>query len=74
MEGFKSGILAEWKYCQNGIFKPLHEIQNIFWPKDFFWGIMKVPYTKNIHNLYQGLPNLGVRSVKVQTDIFLKKD
>ena len=72
MQGFKSAILAEWKYCQNGTFEPLHEIQNVFWPKDFFWGIMKMPYTKNIHNLFQGLPNL--KSVKVQTDIFLKNN
>ena len=42
--------------------------------KDFFWGIMKVPYTKNIHNLFQGPPNPGFRSVKVQTETFLKKD
>ena len=35
---------------------------------------MKVPYTKNIHNLFQGQPNPGFRSVKVQTEIFLKKD
>ena len=24
---------SEWKNCQNGTFEPLHEIQNIFWPK-----------------------------------------
>ena len=39
--GFKSAILAEWKNCQNGTFAPVHEIQKLFWPKDFFWGIMK---------------------------------
>jgi hypothetical protein len=27
MQGFKSAILAEWKNCQNGTFKPMHEIQ-----------------------------------------------
>ena len=43
-----------------------------FWPKDFFWGIMKVPYTKNIHNLFQAPPNPGFRSVKVQTETFKK--
>ena len=37
-----------------------------FCPKDFFWGTMKVPFTKNIHNLFQGPPNPGFRSVKVQ--------
>ena len=28
---------------------------------------MKLPYTKNIHNLFQGPPNPGFSSVKVQT-------
>ena len=74
MHGFKSAILAEWKNCQNGTFEPMHEIQNNFLPKDFFWGIMKVPFTKGIHNFFQGLSNLGFRSVKVQTETFLKKD
>ena len=43
-------------------------------PKDFFWGIMKVPYTKTIHNFFQGPPNPGFRPVKVQTETFFKKD
>ena len=68
MHGFKSAILAIFTFCQNGTFEPVHKIQ------DFFWGIMKVPYTKNIHNLFQGPPNPGFRSVKVQTETFLKKD
>ena len=46
MHGFKSAILAEWKNCQNGTFEPVREIQNFFWLKDFFWGIVKVPFTK----------------------------
>ena len=74
MHGFKSAILAKMKNCQNGTFEPVHEIQNFFWPKDFFWGIMKVPFTKNIHNFFQGPSNPGFRSVKVQTETFLKKD
>ena len=74
MHGVKSAILAEWKNCQNGTFEPAHEIQKIFWPKDFFWGIMKVPFTKIICNLFQGPPNPGFMSVKAQTEIFLKKD
>ena len=74
MHGFKSAILAEWKNCQNGTFEPVHEIQKKFLPKDFFWCIMKVPFTENIHNFFQGPANLGFRSVKVQTETFLKKD
>ena len=52
----------------------MHEIQKKIWPKDFFWGNMKVPFTKNIHNFFQGPSNQGFRSVKVQIEIFLKKD
>ena len=33
MHRFKSAILAELKYCQNGNFEPLHEIQNVFLAK-----------------------------------------
>ena len=29
---------------------------------------------QNIHNFFQGPPNPGFRSVKVQTETFLKKD
>ena len=74
MHGFKSAILAIFPFCQNGTFKPVHEIQKNIWPNDFFWGIMKVPYTKNIRNLFKGPSNPGFRSVKVQTETFLKKD
>ena len=35
---------------------------------------MKVPHTKNIGNFFQGPPNLGFRSVKVQTETFLRRD
>jgi hypothetical protein len=64
---------AEWKNWQNGTFEPKHEIQKKFWTKEFFSGIMKVPFTKNIHNIFQGLPNPGFRSVKVQTETFFQK-
>ena len=61
-------------FMHDGTFENVHEIQKFFLPKDFFWGIMKVPFTKNIHNFFQGLPNPGFRSVKVQTETVLKKD
>ena len=35
---------------------------------------MKVPYAKSFCNVFQGPPNSGFRSVKVQTETFLKKD
>ena len=35
----------------------------LFFAKSFFWGIMKVPFTKNIHNFFQGPSNSGFRSV-----------
>ena len=59
MNGFKSAILAIFQFCQNGTFELVHEIQKIFWSKDFFWSIMKVPFTKNIHNIPQGPSNPG---------------
>ena len=74
MQGFKNAVLAIFPFCQNGTFEPLHEIKKFFGSKDFFRGIMNVPYTKNIQNLFQGLPNPRLRSVKVKTETFLKKD
>ena len=73
MHGFKSAILAKMKNCQNGTFEPVHEIQKFFWPKLFFWSIMKVPFRKNIHNMPQGPPNPGFMQEKVQIGDFLKK-
>ena len=35
MHGFKTAIFAKMKNCQNGTFEPVHEIQNLFWPKHF---------------------------------------
>ena len=74
MHRFKSAILAIFTFCQNGTFEPVHEIQKKIWPKDFFSGIMKVPFTKIICNLFQGPPNPVFRSVKVQIGTFFKKD
>ena len=73
MHPFKSAILAELKNCQNGTFEPVHEIQKNFWHKDFFWGIMNVPFTKSIHNVPQGPSNPGFMQLKVQKGDFLKK-
>ena len=50
------------------------KFKKTFGPKDFFRGIMKVPYTKNTRYLFKGPPNPGSRSVKVQIETFLKKD
>ena len=60
MHRFKSAILAKLK--------------NFFWPKAFFWSIMKMGIRKNIHNLSQGPPNPGFIQEKVQKGDFLKKD
>ena len=46
MHGFKSAILAKMKNSQNGTFEPVHEIQKNFWPKAFFWSIMKMAIRK----------------------------
>ena len=73
MHWFKSAILAIFQFFQNGTFELVHEIQNFFWPKVFFWSIMKVPFRKNIHNMPQGPPNPGFMQEKVQKGDFLKK-
>ena len=73
MHRFKSTILAIWQFFQNGTFEPVHEIWNFFWPKVFFWSIMKMPIRKNIHNMSQGPPNPGFMQEKVQKGDFLKK-
>ena len=44
-----------------------------FRPKAFFWIIMKMAITKNIHNLSQDPPNPGFMQEKVQKGDFLKK-
>ena len=64
MHGFKSAILAKMKNCQNGTFEPVHEIQKIFWPKAFFWSIMKMAIRKFFHNMSQGPPNPGFMQEK----------
>ena len=74
IHGFKSAILAIFQFWQNGTFELVHEIQKFVWPKDFFWSIMKMAFTKNITNMSQGLLNPGFRSVKVENWDFLKKD
>ena len=63
-------LFAKW---QNGTFEPVHEIWNFFWPKAFFWSIMKMARRKNIHNMPQGLPIPGFMQEKVQKGDLLKK-
>ena len=60
-------------FSKMALLNPCMKFKKTFWPKDFFWGIMKVPYTKNIHNLLQGPENPGFRSVKVQLKLFSKR-
>ena len=74
MHRFKSAILEKLKNCQNGTFESVHEIQKQFWPKAFFWGIMKMGIRNDIHNLSQGPQNPGFIQEKVQKGDFLKKD
>ena len=69
--GSKVAILAIFPFWQSGTFEPVQEIQKKFWSKDLFWYIMKVPFTKNIHKMFQGPVNPGFRSIKVQTETFL---
>ena len=39
-------LFVKMKNCRNGTFEPVHEIQNFFWPKAFFWSIMKIATKK----------------------------
>ena len=71
--GLKVPIWQKLPNCQNGTFEPVHEIQNFFWPKVFFWSIMNMPIRKNIHNMPQGPPNPGFMQEIVQKGDFLKK-
>ena len=73
MHGLKSAILAKMKNSQNGTFEPVHEIQNFFWPKLFFWSIMKVAMINFFRIMPQGRPNPGFMQEKVQKGDFLKK-
>ena len=73
MHGLKSAILAKMKNSQNGTFEPVHEIRNFFWPKLFFWSIMKMAIRKFFRIMPQGPPNPGFMQEKVQKGDFLKK-
>ena len=73
MHGFKSAILAKMKNSQNGTFEPVHEIRNFFWPKLFFWSIMKMAIRNFFRIMTQGPPNPGFMQEKVQKGDFLKK-
>ena len=70
-QSFWRSDLAKMKNCQNGTFEPVHEIQNFFWPKAFFWSIMKMAIRKFFRNMSQGLPNPGFMQEKVQKGDFL---
>ena len=58
---------------KKGTFEPVHKIQKNFWPKVFFWSIMKMSIRKIFHNMSQGPPNSGFMQEKVQKGDFLKK-
>ena len=64
-------FLSEMKNCQNGTFEHVHEIQKFFWPKAFFWSIMKMAIRNFFRNMSQGLPNPGFMQEKVQKGDFL---
>ena len=61
MHEFKSVILAIFQFWQNGTFEPVHGIQKFIWPKDFFWSVMKIKFTKSIPCMSQSLSNPGFR-------------
>ena len=54
-------------------FEPVHDIQNFLEPKDFSWGIMKVPYTK-IFITCSRVPQIQYVGDSKYKLTFLKKD
>ena len=63
-------ILPKWHFWTHA-----WNSKKLFWPKDFIWGNQyESAIYKNIHNLFQGLPNPGFRSVNVQAETFLTND
>ena len=62
------------KIAKMALLNPCMKFKNFFLPKGFFSKIIKVPFTKNIHNFFKGPQNPGFRPFKVQTETFFKKD
>ena len=71
--GSKVPLWRNWKIAKMALLDPGMKFE-FFWPKAFFWSIMKIGIRKNILNLSQGLPNPGFIQEKVQKANFLKKD
>ena len=67
-------VICPWNEFEETKQCAVHEIQNFFWPKAFFWSIMKMAVRIFFHNMSQGLPNPGFIQEKVQKGDFLKKD
>jgi hypothetical protein len=62
---YKSAILVIFHFWQNGTFEPLHEIQNLFLPKAFFWSIMKLWLIVKFQKMSQGPPKYKKRIWKI---------
>jgi len=74
LNSMKGLIRTFWQSWQNGTFEPMHGIQKNFWPKDLFWSVMKMTFTKNIPNMSQDPPNPGFMYLNLENWDFLKKD
>ena len=59
MHRFKSAILAIFHFWQIGTFELVHGIQKFFWPKDFFWSVLKMTFKKNISVWVRQIQDLG---------------
>ena len=59
-------------FAKMALLNPLHEIQKFFWPKAFFWIIMKMGLRNFFRNMSQGLPNPGFMQEKVLKGDFLR--
>ena len=50
------GSKVPLKNRQNGTFEPMHETWNFFWPKPFFWSIMKLELEIELEKIFITCP------------------
>ena len=70
-KGSKVSFWQKWKIAKMALLNLC--IQKFFWPKSFFWSIMKMAIRIFFRIITQGPPNPGFMQEKVQKGDFLKK-
>ena len=72
--GSKVPFWQNWKIAKMALLNLCMKFKIFFWPKVFFWSIMKMATRKFFHNLSKGPPNPGFMQENVQKGDYLKKD